>query len=140
MAGLDNIKKFEGGGLTGAETPVETPTEATDTTVIGKAAAQKGPYALPLGGVATGVDPELLANMQKMVAEREAQKNGFMENLKDATAWWSGGMAGPGEALARRSAEREKQDETTFGMKRSISEYKIAEQNAKNMDKALLTN
>lgn len=99
--------------------PKETTTYAT-----GKTAVPKGPYALPTGGTATGVDPALLENMQKMIAEREAQKGSFLESMKDANAWWSGGAAGPGESLRARAKEREEQEATTFGMKSQIAQYK----------------
>jgi len=90
----------------------------------GKTAAPKGPYALPTGGSLTGVDPSLLENMQKLIAEREAQKGSFLESLKDANAWWSGGAAGPGAALSARAKDREEQEATTFGMKSQIAQYK----------------
>ena len=45
-----------------------------------------------------------------------------MEGLKDATAWWSGGMAGPGQALAARSAEREGQSAELFNMRNAIAQ------------------
>ena len=111
--------------------------EDTSTVITGKAPAQKGAYGLPMGGVPTGVDEGLLESMQNLIIEREAQKKGFMENLKDATAWWSGGMAGPSEALGRRAKERDVQDETIFGMKKNLAEYRVAQENAKSMDKAL---
>ena len=90
----------------------------------GKTAAAKGPYALPTGGTPTGVDPALLENMQKLIAERETQKGSFLESMKDANAWWSGGIAGPGEALRARAKDREEQEATTFGMKSQIAQYK----------------
>ena len=103
------------------------PTETTQLPV-GKTAVPKGPYALPTGGTPTGVDPALLENMQKMIAEREAQKGSFLESMKDANAWWSGGVAGPGEALRARAKEREEQEATTFGMKSQIAQYKAQQQ------------
>jgi hypothetical protein len=112
-------------------------TDTPDTTeketqfAAGKTAAPKGPYALPTGGTPTGVDPALLENMQKLIADREAQKNSFMESMRDATAWWSGGVAGPGEALARRAKEREEFEGTTFGMKSQIAQYKAQQDLAK---------
>ena len=112
--------------LNTAAVPDASTTETTTNLAIGKAAAPKGgaaAYALPTGGLPTGVDESLLDNMRKLIAEREAQKNSFMEGLKDATAWWSGGMAGPGEALARRDKERAEQEATTFGMKSQIAQY-----------------
>lgn len=138
MAGLDNIKKFQAGGLSSpVEETTEAETEKTSPVITGKATAQKGAFGLPMGGIATGVDESLLESMQKLIIEREAQKNGFMEGLKDATAWWSGGMAGPSEALGRRAKEREAQDESIFGMKKNLAEYRVAQQNAKSMDRAL---
>jgi hypothetical protein len=100
------------------EAPVKAPL-ATGTPV-----AAKGPYALPSGKSPVGVDPSLLENMQKLIAERERQKGSFLESLKDANAWWSGGAAGPGEALRARAKEREEQEATTFGMKSQIAQYK----------------
>ena len=100
------------------ETPASAPL-ATGTPV-----AAKGPYALPSGKSPVGVDPSLLENMQKLIAEREKQKGSFLESMKDATAWWSGGERGPGAALAARAKEREEQEATTFGMKSQIAQYK----------------
>ncbi len=109
------------------ETLIPDTPEPTDTTTqfaTSKAPVSKSPYAITGGGTPTGVDPELLANMQKMIAEREAQKGSFLESMKDANAWWSGGQAGPGEALRARAKEREEAEATTFGMKSQIAQYK----------------
>ena len=106
---------------------------------VGKAAVPKGPYALPTGGTPTGVDPELLANMQKLIAEREAQKGSFLESMKDANAWWSGGAAGPGEALRARAKEREEQEATTFGMKSQIAQYKAQQALAQRQQQDVLS-
>lgn len=108
------------------ETLIPDTPEPTETTQlpVGKTAVPKGPYALPTGGTPTGVDPALLENMQKLIAEREAQKGSFLESMKDANAWWSGGIAGPGEALRARAKEREESEATTFGMKSQIAQYK----------------
>lgn len=113
--------------------PKETVTYAT-----GKTAAPKGPYALPTGGTPTGVDPALLENMQKMIAEREAQKGSFLESMKDANAWWSGGAAGPGEALRARAKDREEAEATTFGMKSQIAQYKAQQQLAQKTQQDVL--
>ena len=71
--------------------PQSSPDVAEPALPVGKAAVATGPYALPTGGVATGVDESLLENMRKLIADREAQKNSFGESLRDAQAWWSGG-------------------------------------------------
>jgi hypothetical protein len=129
MAGLDSIKHFQEGGSS-------TPTEPT-APLAAKAPKSTGPYALPTPTSVTGVDPSLLENMQKLIAEREAKKNSFMESMRDATAWWSGGVRGPGDALAARAKEREEFDATTFGMKRDLAQNKIAQQQAQNMQRQL---
>ena len=133
MAGLDNIKKYADGSTVEADTE-DTSTEK-QAPLSAKAAASK--FLPTPTGPGTGVTPELLENMQKMIAEREAQRNSFMENLKDATAWWSGGVAGPGEALSRRAKEREEQGLTTFGMKRDLAQYKVAQEQAQNLQRQL---
>jgi len=107
MAGLDNIKSFETGGFSQAEDTADTQeTGGLPSTPIAKAIPAKGPYALatPTGGV--GYDPSLLAKMEELVKQKEAEQSGLMSSLQDATAWWSGGAAGPGEALARRAEQR----------------------------------
>ena len=90
-----------------------------------KPAAAKGPYSLGTSTVASGYDPELLANMQKLIEEKQAQKGSFMEGMKDAMAWWSGGVAGPAEALQNRALEKDRQEAELFGMKNQLSQAKI---------------
>jgi hypothetical protein len=120
------------------ETLIPDTPEPTTSLPVGKTAVPKGPYALPTGGTPTGVDPALLENMQKLIAEREAQKGSFLESLKDANAWWSGGAAGPGEALRARAKDREEQEATTFGMKSQIAQYKAQQQLAQRAQQDVL--
>lgn len=130
MAGLDNIKGYEEGRSVDT---VDTPT--VPATV--KPVAAKGPYSL---GTPTGlgaVDPSLLTRMEQLVQEREAQRGGFMDSMRDAQAWWSGGAAGPSEGLAKRAAEKEGFDATTFGMRRDLAQYKQAQKRAEMMGGAL---
>jgi len=121
------------------ETLNASTTEPKETTapLSAKAPKSTGPYALPTPTSVTGVDPSLLENMQKLIAEREAKKNSFNEAMRDATAWWSGGVRGPGDALAARAKEREEFDATTFGMKRDLAQNKIAQQQAQVMQRQL---
>ena len=108
-------------------------TKLEDSVAYAKPTPTKGPasaYALPQGTSATSVDPELLANMQAMIAERENRKNSFMERMKDATAWWSGGVAGPAEALQNRALERARQEAELFGMKSQVSQAKTGQAQA----------
>ena len=102
MPGLDYIKGYQAGG------DVDQP---STTLPVGPAVQSKSKYSLPTSKGAVGVDESILRKMQELIDEREARKGGFMESLRDATAWWSGGMAGPGEALARRRKEQEEEDD-----------------------------
>ena len=101
--------------------------EEPTTVGVAKPVAGKGPWSLgtPIG--ATGYDPELLANMQKLIEEKQAQRGSFMENMKDAQAWWSGGVAGPAEALQNRALERDRQQSELFGMKSQLSQAKMGQ-------------
>ena len=109
------------------------PTKLEDSVAYAKPTPATGPasaYALPQSTMATGVDPELLANMQAMITERESRKNSFMERMKDAQAWWSGGVAGPAEALQNRALERARQEAELFGMKSQVSQAKTGQAQA----------
>jgi hypothetical protein len=134
MAGLDSIKKYQEGSSVNSE-PEEK--KEPPAPLSAKAVKATGPYALPTPTSVTGVDPALLENMQKIIEEREARKNSFGQAMRDATAWWSGGMAGPGEALARRDKERQEFEATTFGMKRDLAQNRIAQQQAENNQRML---
>ena len=132
MAGLDNIKNFDGGGSVDVSSvplnSASAPQSGTDVIATSKPTVAKGPYALgqPLGP--TGYDPQLLENMQKLINEKQAEKDSFLSGLKDATAWWSGGVAGPAEALQNRAAEKDRQDAELFGMKSQLSQAKIGQE------------
>jgi hypothetical protein len=126
MAGLDSIKGYK----EGSDVEVDT-TDTTTAPLNAQAVKSSGPYALPTVKGVGGVDPSLLENMRQLIAEREAQRSGILEGLKDATAWWSGGVAGPAATLAARDAQREAQTATTFGMKRDLAQYEVAQQRAK---------
>lgn len=130
MAGLDNIKKYADGALVDGEMPAED--VATPIATM-QATASKGPYSLgkPVGK--TAVSEDILSKMERLVSEREAQRGSFLESMKDATAWWSGGQAGPGEALAKRAAERQNQVDTTFGMQKELAQYRASQQRAKEL-------
>lgn len=100
-----------------------------DTNIVGgaKPVAAKGPYAMASSTGATGYDPELLSNMQKLIEEKQAQRESFLERMKDAQAWWSGGVAGPAEALQNRALEKDRQQAELFGMKSQLSQAKMGQ-------------
>jgi len=110
------------------DTASYAPKSGLEDVTLTKGIQTKGAYALgtPIGP--TGFDPELLKNMQQLINEKEKQKNSFLEGLKDATAWWSGGVAGPAEALQNRAAEKDRQDAELFGMKAQLSQAKTSQQ------------
>lgn len=122
--------------------PTSNDTEQKDTTSVAAKAPTsmgKGAYlsALPSATVGGAIPTDLLKNMEEIIAQREKQKNSFNEAMRDATAWWSGGVAGPGEALRQRAAEREGFDATTFGMKSALAQYQAAQRAAANRVQSL---
>ena len=124
------------GGL--AVAPSAATEEKDDSTNIGyaKAAPIKvgKNITLPAVGGTVPVSESVLENMQKLIAEKQAQKSSFLENLKDATAWWSGGLQGPSEALAKRGAERDAQASELFQMQNALAQYKAAQDNCCQRD------
>lgn len=118
----------------GLSVPVDSVSDAQeeqkkqDTLALAKANTVKvGKTTLPALMNPIGVDESILENMQKVIAEKQAQRSSFMESLRDAQAWWSGGIAGPGEALAKRAAEREGQAQAIFDMQSQLAQYKTAQ-------------
>ena len=123
MAGLDNIKSVAPDSSTEADTPDATETGALSA--AGKTPQSKDKFlqGTPAANNPAAVNEELLKNMQAMIAEREAQKRGFLSTMRDANAWWSGGVAGPGEALSRRALEKENESASIFNMKNQLAQY-----------------
>jgi hypothetical protein len=114
--------------------------QATTPVVTGKALAGKNSaYGLPIAGAPTSIEPGLLENMQRLIDEREAQKNSMYSALQAASAWGSGGVQGPGAMLLQQQKQREEEDATTFGMKSQLSQARMAQQQAQN-DAAFVKN
>lgn len=132
MAGLDSIRGYNTGSTVEVTEETTTP-EVKNIPVQSKAVASKSAYGLPTPTGTAGVDEGLLTRMQKIIDERERQKGGWQESLRDANAWWSGGQAGPGEALRARAKDREDFEAQTFGMRRDLAQYRVAQEQAKNM-------
>jgi Transglycosylase SLT domain len=82
----------------------------------------------PVGNIA--MDPtqtaELLANMQQMVDDRTGAGSQFMRGLERASAWGSGGVQGPSQALATLNAQQQREDESVFNMRQQMAAYKSA--------------
>jgi len=87
-------------------------------------------------GVRTGTgkgaviaNESVLAQMQKLYEQKLAQQQGlggFVETLKDATAWTSGGIHGPTEALSKRADDRSKRAAELFDMQNKIASQRAA--------------
>jgi len=110
------VDTTRGGGLPDVDQTEQTPDGASVSM------GGKGPKA-------TVANESVLANMERLFAQKQAQTQGFgaiMEGLKDASAWTSGGMQGPSEALALRQATKEKQARELFDMQTQIAAQKSA--------------
>ena len=74
----------------------------------------------------SAIDPNILENMQRLLEEKQAQRNSFAENLRDTKAWFTGMGAVQGEALKNRAAEREAQNQNIFEIQNYIAQAKLA--------------
>ena len=71
----------------------------------------------------------VLQQMQNLYSQKQAQQQGlggFIETLKDATAWTSGGVHGPTEALAKRADDKSKRAAELFDMQNKIASQRAA--------------
>jgi hypothetical protein len=122
MAGLDSIKGFEEGGTT------------TDAgTVSVKAPQTKGALSLQ-GNIA--LDPtqteSILANMQRIIEERESPLSKLMGGLKDAYAT----TYGP-SAMVTRDRERGLQEKETMDYRTQMAGYRAAQAQAAEQSRRL---
>jgi hypothetical protein len=67
----------------------------------------------------------ILADMQKLYDQKLAEKNYFMQDLADASAWWSGGAAGPSAGLAQRAQTRAAQSKQLEDLQAQLSQGKV---------------
>jgi hypothetical protein len=77
----------------------------------------------------------ILANMQRMIDERESALNLFTSGLKDAAAWGSGGIQGPSSALAVRGEQKAKEAKELFDMRTQMAAYKAAQSQQEAFEK-----
>lgn len=77
-------------------------------------------------GKSAGVANEsVLQQMEELYARKLAERNSFLSSLADASAWWSGGVAGPTQGLAQRAEVREKQDKELLGLQSDIANKRV---------------
>jgi hypothetical protein len=67
----------------------------------------------------------ILEDMQKLYDQKLAEKNYFMQDLADASAWWSGGAAGPSAGLAQRAQTRALQSKQLEDLQAQLSQGKV---------------
>lgn len=109
--------------------------DTTRATVAVKPAAAKGKFLSPTLAGTQHLDTEagksILENMQRLIDEKEAQKSSFLERLKDAAAWTTGGVQGPTEGLALRGKAREEQTTDIYNMRMQLAQQRAAAEAAK---------
>ena len=71
------------------------------------------------------VSESVLEQMEALYKQKLAEKTGIMNALADASAWWSGGVAGPHQALAERQRIREEQDKNLLAMQSDIANKRV---------------
>jgi hypothetical protein len=67
----------------------------------------------------------ILDDMQKLYEQKQAEKNYFLQDLADASAWWSGGAAGPSAGLAQRAQTRAAQSKQLEDLQAQIMQGKV---------------
>jgi len=80
-------------------------------------------------GKAIVANESVLTQMQDLYKQKQAEKNYFLQDLADASAWWSGGAAGPTAGLAQRAVVRNAQDKQLQDLQASIAGQQNAIQN-----------
>jgi hypothetical protein len=81
------------------------------------------------GKNATIANESVLQQMQNLYNQKQAQQQGLggvIESLKDATAWTSGGIHGPTEALSKRADDKSKRAAELFEMQNKIASQRAA--------------
>ena len=67
----------------------------------------------------------ILDDMQKLYEQKQAEKNYWLQDLADASAWWSGGAAGPSAGLAQRAQTRAAQSKQLEDLQAQILQGKV---------------
>jgi hypothetical protein len=102
--------------------------EADQTQVMVKPTSGRGRYGLPTPTTNIPASTGVLSAMEQVYMDKLAQQSGFMEAMKDAAAWWSGGVEGPSAGLSRRGKEREEQAANLFQLQTQIAQFKAAQE------------
>ena len=122
------------------DTSSEQPTGGLGAVEV-KASPIKGRFSsiTPTGNTILdgGSSSSILENMQKMIDEKEAQKGSFLENLKDAAAWTTGGVNGPTQGLMLRGQQKETEAADIYNMRQQMAQFKAQQAQSANMARSL---
>jgi len=100
----------------------------------------KAPLDIASGGKYLGQDTGILEQMQKLIAERDAEKNSLSSTISRASAWGSGGVNGPSAQLNELDKRAEEEDLTTFGMKQQVAAFQRQRELAKRAQSEVMSN
>ena len=67
----------------------------------------------------------VLAQMEELYRQKLARNQSFLQDLADASAWWSGGVEGPTRGLALRAQTRAAQEKELEDLARNIATTKV---------------
>jgi hypothetical protein len=105
--------------------PTDTP--AAQPSVAAKPAV-KSKYSLGISAGPIASDQEgILASMQKLLEEKQAQKDSWLERLKDAKAVFTGMGGTQAEAMNMRTNQRNAQNEDIFAIQSQLAQFKAAQ-------------
>lgn len=123
MADYEDTSEQPIGGLSGPEVKMSPP-KGGGMTLQGKIA----------------LDPtqteSILANMQKLIDERNSPMNQWLETMKDAAAWTGGGTEGPSRTLALRDVQRQARQKEIFDMQQQMAAYRAAQAEQERFEKS----
>ena len=117
------LSYFEDGGSSSEPT-----TEKVAPTSKAAVPIKAGKYSLPVYSAAVPVGESVLENMQKLIAEKQAQQESWQERLRDAKAWFTGMGATQAQALHDRAQEREQRAADIFNMQTALAQYQAAQE------------
>lgn len=143
---LNKIKHFEEGGLTG-----QTQTDYAPSEVAAVGAAMDAGVPVKSGApVKGGISPagttllnpsqtaQLLANMEKMIAQKTGAWNTFMGGVQDALAYATPQAGGQqAQALQYRNQQKRQEMEDIFGMRQQMATLQASTQQAQAQREAM---
>lgn len=131
------LSYFKDGGESDDSSTADTTTTAQAQAKTGPAVISSGKakYVLPQYTGTSAVGESTLANMQRLLEEKQAQQQSFQERLRDAKAWFTGMGGTQAQALQGRTQEREQQAADIFNMQNAIAQAKAQQQKAQDFQK-----